>query len=170
MWKKKLCIQIMICLVMAVTYTVIQNTDVAGLQEKTASVVAVMSKHYTVSDVTEKGKTAVMNIIKAPVVVTGHIIASQEEMEYGLPIDKLERGETGSVYSVAGGTVIETGKNDKLGKYIKVQHENAVSIYGNCSKLYAAESEHVRKGQVIASFTNDGITEFYYKLEKNEDK
>lgn len=170
MWKKKLCVQISICMIVAVAYIVIQNTDAPKLQEKSASVVAVMSKHYTVSDVSEKGKQAVMNVIKAPVTVTSYIIASQEEMAYGQPIDTVKKGETGSVYSVAGGTVIETGENEKIGKYIKIKHENAVSIYGNCNKLYAKESEHVRKGQVIASFTNDGTKDFYYKLVSMEEE
>ena len=170
MWKKKMYVQIAICLIVATAYTIIQNTNTPVLQDKCASVVAVMSRHYTVSDVTEGGKKAVMGLIKAPVIVTGHIIASQEEMTYGLPIDNLEKGETGSVYSVAGGLVIETGENEKIGKYIKLQHENAISTYGNCSKIYAKESEHVRKGQVIARFTYDGTKEFYYKLVKTEEQ
>ena len=166
--KKAFIIQTAVCIVIAAVYGIIHSADLPMLQNKSAEIVSAMSKHYTVSDIKDNGKTAVMSVIKAPAVVTGHIIASREKQEYGTPIDKAEKGETTSIYAVAGGRVIETGTNDELGNYIIIQHEDAVSTYGNCSRLYVKETEHVRKGQVIASFVNDGTNEFYYHLEEAE--
>lgn len=166
--KSKLVIQIAVCLAIAAAYGIINNTEMTILQNKSAELVSVMSKHYTAADIADKGKSAVMNIIKAPAAVTSHIIASQEKQAFGLPLDDIAAGETGSVYAVAGGRVSETGNNDEFGMYIVIEHENAVSTYGNCSKLYVKETEHVRKGQVIASFVNDGKKEFYYHLEEAE--
>lgn len=166
MWKTRLIVQTIVCIMIAGGYSVIQQMDAPGIQEKTDAAVAAMSRHYTAADIADKGRTAVMSIIKAPVTVTSHIIESQETRKYGLPVDDIPSGETGPVYAAAGGRVEETGENEELGLYIKVSHGDSVTTYGNCDRLYASESEHVRKGQIIASFTNDGSKEFYYRLEE----
>ena len=167
MWKKKIFIQIAACLVIAGVYGVIQATDMNGVQEKTASVVAAASRHYTISAIAASGKTAVFNIIKAPAVVTNRIIASSETRKYGVPMDEVSNGETGPVYATAGGKVIETGENEELGTYVKISHNDTITVYGNCYRIYAKENEHIRKGQVIASFTNDGTKEFIYEMIEN---
>ncbi len=170
MWKRKLLIQSVICIVIAGGYITIQHIDSPVLQKKTENAVAAISKHYTISDIADKGTAAVMNIIKAPAVVTSRIIESQETRKYGAPVDEIVSGETGPVYAAAGGRVIETGSNDDIGLYVKISHDSAISTYGNCDRLYVKENEHVRKGQVIGCFTNDGSDEFYYDLKRSEDK
>ena len=164
MWKKKILIQTCACLVITAAYTAVNYFGGSAVSDVRESAVAAMSKHYTVSDIWDNGKKAVSAAVKAPVAVTGYIIGSQEMQQYGDPLDETETGDTASVYAVSGGAVHETGKNEKYGKYVMIQHEDAVSIYGNCSKLYVKAGEHVRKGQVIASFSKDGNKEFYYDL------
>lgn len=166
MWKLKLRTQIIICAVITAAYGIVHTAEIPWLNEKSAAAVAVISKHYTISDIADTGKAAVSNLVEIPSAVTSSIMSSQEQQEYGIPLDDLKDGETGSVYAVAGGMVTETGENDDIGLYIKIAHENAVSVYGNCDKSYVKEGEHVRKGQVIAGFTKD--KEFYYRLHKNE--
>ena len=63
---------------------------------------------------------------------------------------------------------METGENEVLGKYVIISHEDKISTYGNCDNIYVREHEHVRKGQVIASFTNDGSRTFLYDLKDLE--
>lgn len=167
MWKKKLVAQTLACLLIAGTYGIISVSDSAYINEKRDSVTAAIYVHYTISDITEIGKQAVVSLIHAPSVVTNKIIASNETRKYGLPVDNIPAGETGPVYAAAGGKVIETGENDDLGLYIKIKHEDKLSVYGNCDRLYAQENEHVRKGQIIASFTNDGTGEFIYEMIEN---
>lgn len=168
MKKSKIIYQALACIVIAAAYIIMSSISAPKVNEKCASAVAAMSKHYTVKDVAEIGVQAASGIIKAPVAVTSHIIMSQEKQQYGHPLDEPEEGETGSVYSVAGGKVMETGENEVLGKYVIISHEDKISTYGNCDNIYVREHEHVRKGQVIASFTNDGSRTFLYDLKDLE--
>ena len=168
MRKKKIIIQSVVCVMIAAGYGLLQHIEAPAAEEKVSKAVAAMSMHYTVSDIADKGRTAVVNIVRTPAVVTGKIISSQEAQKYGAPADDIPEGETGSVYAVAGGKVIETGTDEQKGMYIKISHEDSVSIYGNCDRIYAEENEYVRKGQVIASFTNDGEKDFYFELEEAE--
>jgi len=165
---KKAIIQTAVCLALLIVYTITGMVDYPELQDKRDSAVASISKHYSVSDIKDKGKTAVLNVIKAPAVVTGFIISSKEKQEYGLPLDEPENGETGAVYAAAGGRVVETGNNDEYGNYLIIDHEDKISIYGNCDRIYVKEHEHVRKGQVIASFTSDDGKTFLYELKDSE--
>ena len=165
MWKKRIIIQTVVCVVLISVYGLINVLDISWIDDKMSKAAAAVSRHYTVSDIVDKGQVAVMGIIKAPATVTSHIIESQETRKYGIPVDEIPSGETGPVYAAAGGRVVETGENGELGLFIKVSHGDTITTYGNCDRLYAEESEHVRKGQIIASFTNDGKKEFYYKLE-----
>lgn len=168
MKKKTILYQSLACLVIAAFYIAVSAAAGPVLEERKASAVAQVSKHYTVSDITGFGKQAVSGVIKAPAAVTGYIISSQDQQKYGLPLDEPEAGETGAVYAAAGGKVMETDENDTLGKYIVIDHDDKTSTYGNCDRIYVKEHEHVRKGQVIASFTNDGSKTFLYDLKDKE--
>ena len=164
MIKKILLIQTCVCIIVLCAYAAAGRTDYEEIQKKRCQAVAAMSKHYTVSDIWDKGKGTAAALINVPVSVTGYIIGAQEMQRYAEPIDSVENGETASVYAVSGGQIIETGENKELGKYIKIQHDGAVSIYGQCSRVYAEEGNHVRRGQVIGSFRQEEGKEFYYKL------
>lgn len=164
MRKKRLKFQLIACVILVLFYGVAQSITAPAAKEKLTSFVAMASTHYTASDLANGGKQVIATLVKAPVAVTNRITASQEAQQYGLPIGKTDKGETTSVYAVAGGRVIETGENDIIGKYIVIQHDDKNSIYGNCHNLYVKEGEHVRKGQVIASYINIEGKDFYYLL------
>jgi len=164
MIKKILLIQICVCMFILCIYGVVTVSDSDFLQKKRSQAVAAMSKHYTASDIWSKGKSAASTLIKVPVSVTSYVIGAQEMQEYGEPADPVKEGDTASIYAVSGGQVIETGENSKLGKYIKIQHDDAVSVYGSCNRIYVKEGMHVRRGQVIGSFKQEKNTEFYYDL------
>ena len=164
MWKKIILMQICICLFLTSGYIAIGKSGSEMLQKKTLKAVASMSEHYTVSDIISGGKNAVVSLIKSPSVVTGYLLSGKQAQQYGEPIDPVVEGAITSVYAVSGGQVIETGDNAVLGKYIKIQHDGAVSVYGQCSRIYAEEGRHVRRGQVIGSFMQEENNEFYYEL------
>lgn len=164
MWRPKLKIQIVLCLVLAVLYGAARQTDIPLVEKQMDKMVAAVSTHYTAGDLAESGKKAAAAIIQMPVAVTNQVIASQEAQKYGLPIEAAEDGETVSVYAVAGGIVSETGESEELGNYVILQHDNQISVYGNCSKIYVKSAEHVRKGQVIASYTESPEKDFIYQL------
>lgn len=166
MWKKIALVQLCICLFIVTGYITIGNSGSELLKEKRSDFVAAMSKHYTASDIFTTGKDAVTTLIKTPTIITSYILNGQESQQYAEPIDPVAEGAITSVYAVNGGQVYETGENDELGKYIKIQHDGAVSVYANCSRVYAKEGKHVRRGQVIGSYVQDENDKFYYELIK----
>lgn len=166
MWKKILLIQVCICLFIISGYAAIGRSDSEVFREKRSQAVAAMSKNYTVSDLWNKGKSAASAIIKVPAVVSSYVINTQNAENYAEPIDPVSEGGITSIYAVSGGQVIETGENAELGKFIKIQHDEAVSIYGQCSRIYTEAGRHVRRGQVIGSFMQEKNNEFYYELIK----
>lgn len=166
MWKKNLLIQVCVCLFLVTCYITIGHGDTEILLEKRGQIVATMSEHYTTADIFNKGKDVVSTLIKTPSIVTGYIIEGSADQHYAEPIDPVLEGEITSVYAVSGGQVIEAGESEEMGRYIKIRHDEAVSIYGNCSRVYAKEGKHVRKGQVIGSYINDENKKFYYELIK----
>ena len=49
-----------------------------------------------------------------------------------------------------GGTVLEVGSNERLGRYIAISHKDGlVTVYGYCSEILVKEDHIVEKGQVI---------------------
>ena len=92
-------------------------------------------------------------------------MSTKDEGKYGKPADEAKEGETVSVYAVGAGTISAVGENEKIGKFIKINHgDEAESIYGNCASIYVKELDRVKKGQVIATFKKEGDTEFYYSF------
>lgn len=164
MWKRKLKMQLIASAILIFLYGIVHNVNSPIVQEKVDTIVATVSMHYTVEDMTSRGKQAASALIQAPVAVTSRITASQESQKYGVPIGQVEEGETTSVYASAGGKVIKTGNKEALGNYIVIEHDTQISTYGNCHNLYVKEGEHVRKGQVIASYVRQEGTDFYYCL------
>ncbi len=164
MLKKIVLIQTCICLFLATAYITIGKTGPDMLKEKRGQIVAVMSKHYTAEDIFDAGKETVIGLIKTPTAVTNYIISGQELQKYAEPVDPAAEGDVTSVYAVASGQIIETGENNALGKYIKIRHEKAISVYGKCCRIYVKEGEHVRRGQVIGSYLQNEKNKFYYEL------
>ncbi|MCI7302592.1 MAG: M23 family metallopeptidase, partial [Clostridia bacterium] len=122
-------------------------------------------KNYTVSDAMTFAKNSITTIAKTPVTVTNAVLSTKDEGKYGKPADEAKEGETVSVYAVGAGTISAVGENEKIGKFIKINHgDEAESIYGNCASIYVKELDRVKKGQVIATFKKEGDTEFYYSF------
>ena len=145
MFLKKVLIQSVICMLLIAGFYASSEIENEQIIDKRNAVIATLSEHYDVNgfiDLAEPG--------------------------YGEPMDEIRPGETASVYAVAGGMVVETGENEEMGKYIKLQHKEAVSVYGNCRKLYVEEGYRVRRGQVIASFYRSDDEELYYDLVENQ--
>lgn len=168
MWKLKMLKQAGICAVILLAFIVARGVDVPQLNRGSEAVVAYLSKNYTAEDVMVFAKNSLETAVKAPVTVTNALLSANQQPKYGQPIDKeISRGETVSVYAVQAGTVSAVGKNEKIGKFIKITHgDYAESIYGNCTKIFVQELERVKKGQVIASFKREGSTELYYSLKE----
>lgn len=165
MWKWKLLKQAGVCLIIILTLTLVNSINIPALNRGSEIVMAQLSKNYSGGEVLTIAKSGVSSIVKAPATITNTVLSTKEDNRYGQPIDKVKKGETVSVYAVAAGTVISEGENEQIGKFVKINHgDGTSSIYGNCKTTYVKELDRVKKGQIIATFTYDGETEFYYSF------
>lgn len=75
------------------------------------------------------------------------------------------------IYAACNGVVLESGQNDSMGNYIKIQHENGlVSIYMHCSHLFVPSGMQVCKGDNIALVGSTGDSEaphLHFQVELN---
>jgi biotin carboxyl carrier protein len=166
MWKKKLLVQSVICIIISAVYMAGSLRGGSRINEIRAETVAAMSEHYTLSDIWDKSKKTASVIAKAPAAVTNYVIGLNESETYGKPLDEIEEGKLTSVYAVCGGMVSEIGYSEEYGNFIKIRHDDSLSVYGNCNKVYVKKGERVRKGQVIASFSNRDNTYFLFDIIK----
>ena len=164
MLKKILLVQMCVCLLIVTGYISIGKSGSDLLIDKRSEAIAAVSRHYTMSDIFTKGKKVITTLVKTPIDVSEYITIGQEGQQYAEPVDPAVEGAVTSVYAVMGGQVIETGENDEIGRYIKIKHDEATSVYGNCCRVYAKDGKHVRRGQVIGSYLQDEDNKFYYEL------
>lgn len=71
-----------------------------------------------------------------------------QQFEYHEGVDLAARCDL--VYAVGKGIVMETGFNPLLGRYIKIDHVNFISVYGHLSHIFLTSGTVVNTGQIIA--------------------
>lgn len=63
-----------------------------------------------------------------------------------------------AIVAPASGTVIETGCSNAYGNYLVIDHGDAQTFYGHCSKLLVKKGAKVKQGQTIAKVGSTGIS------------
>ena len=64
------------------------------------------------------------------------------------------------VYAILDGTVTEVGKNDLLGNYLKISHDNnIVSLYQILDKITVKKGDTIKQGTKIGESTKNNIKE-----------
>ncbi|RKD33210.1 M23 family metallopeptidase [Thermohalobacter berrensis] len=58
------------------------------------------------------------------------------------------------VVSIDDGLVIDTGKDDILGNYMKISYGEIEAVYGHLNEIYVKKGQKVMKGQLIATLNN----------------
>ena len=67
--------------------------------------------------------------------------------------------EGASIAAAAGGTVIQRGEGEHIGKFVTLEHKDSyTTIYGHCSKILVTKGMTVKKGQIIAKVGHTGRT------------
>ena len=103
--------------------------------------------------------------VSAPARVSEAVLEANEKVQYGKPLDENEDTSIHPVYAVAGGKVLRAGIRDDIGMYVKVEHPDKISTYGQLSNAAVITGERVKKGDMIGSYDSSGEKEFYYVLE-----
>lgn len=153
-----------VCIILLLSLMVLKDLDIRPVNAGIDFCTRQIAKSYQLSDLKGAGEKAVETFLEAKSVVASTII-STGETRYGEPIDELRSGEVSAVYAVSGGTVVASGEDKTLGRYIKIDHGNDTeSVYGQCSDVYVRPLERVKKGQIIAEYNNENAEDFYFVL------
>lgn len=165
--KKKLFCQITVCMV--VTAVAVYGGRVEN--EKFAKTYS-RARELVMHQVTlEEAKTVCADIsavvLDAPAKMISVVTKVNNESKYGHPIDEKSDAAIKQVHAAAGGMVLASGWDKEIGLYIKIRHEDAVTVYGNLNDIGVVEKERVQRGEIIGNFDTEGEKEFYYELREN---
>jgi murein DD-endopeptidase MepM/ murein hydrolase activator NlpD len=94
---------------------------------------------------------------------------NRREFHAGIDIS----GKTGTkIIAPANGIVLRTGYDQRLGKYIVLQHtEEIKTIYGHLSRIFLEEGEMIERGNILGAMGNSGLStssHLHYALIKND--
>lgn len=85
-----------------------------------------------------------------------HPIDGTKEFHTGVDIAAPLGTDLLAVYS---GEVVEVGENDRVGKYVRLRHDEEVEIlYGHCSNVYVEQGMIVRSGERVAAVGSTGVS------------
>lgn len=167
MKRNKLVWQIVICLIIsgiAVYGGKIKNEKISYIFDEAK---AQVMHQLTLDEIKNAGKKVASVFIEMPGQMVSAVVKANNASKYGAPIDEKSDTQIKRVHATAGGMVISSGKDDKYGLYIKIMHEDAISIYGNLSDIHVIESERVQRGEIIGSYDSNQKKDFYYELKEN---
>lgn len=60
------------------------------------------------------------------------------------------------IVSAINGHVIEVSEEGNLGKHIKIQNENYITVYAHCSEILKIVGDEVKQGEIIAKIGSTG--------------
>ena len=167
MKKNKLYWQIAVCMVISAVAVYGGNIKNETFAKYYAEAKAQVMYQLNLEDVKAAGKELGTALADAPAKVVSAVSDANSASKYGEPIDEKSDSDSKQVHAVAGGMIISSGRDDELGLYVKIKHEDAVSVYGNLSDISVFESERVQRGEIIGSFDTNSGKEFYYDLQEN---
>lgn len=165
--KRKLCWQIAACLILSGAAFAGSRTENKALSGGFDRVSEIVMHQLSFDEVKSAGIAVSARLAGAPAKVVSAITEANNASKYGTPIDEKSDSRIKQVHASAGGMVLASGWDEKIGLYIKIRHEDAVSVYGNLSDIGVVESERVQRGEIIGSFKADNEKEFYYDLQEN---
>ncbi|MEG0923644.1 MAG: M23 family metallopeptidase [Anaerovoracaceae bacterium] len=165
MKKDKILVQVIICLAIVLSFNIFSRIDNKTLNYLTEKGTKEVMRNLSFDDIKDTGNRLVAAIMQTPSKVVSAVVSANKVGEYGEPIDEKSDGNIKHVHATSGGMVLCSGIDKKIGLYIKIQHEDAISVYGNLCDINVVESERVKRGEIIGSYDTKSETDFYYNLE-----
>lgn len=77
-----------------------------------------------------------------------HPLENLTKFHYGTDLAAMSGDD---VVSFAGGVVTEVGRDDTMGNYVRIEHEDGyATLYAHCGSVYVSEGQRVAMGEKIA--------------------
>lgn len=166
-FKEKIFTQAVIC---CMIFTLVKATDFINIdviKNVRTAVETRLERNYTAEEVKQAGSELLERAKSAPAAITSVVVEANQVGEFAQPIDEDTSLKTRCVYAVNSGTVTASGISGELGSFVRIQHEDRVSTYGNLTSIKVIRGDKVRKGDIIGTYDNDSEKKFYYDLEEN---
>ena len=161
-YREKLVAQIVICMVIFAGIRTIGMLDIKGVREVKAFVGEHFQKNYTAEDIKTAGSRLIEEAGDIHSDITSVVLKANKVGEFGEPMGKADEDGIQVIYAAAAGEVTSVGINKDMGMYVKVNHNDKVTTYGNLCQLTVVTGDKVKKGQIIGSFDNKTEAEFLY--------
>ncbi len=162
--------QLIVCIIIVLCVIVIKKMDIAIVNKQIENLEAYLTMDISKSELEVMASTSIEKIKSVPTSIATAFKASDEKMAFSPPIDQVinDKSKEIVVYSIGGGTVSQVDENEKIGKYIKIVHENGMeSIYGSLNSVQVEDLNKVKKGQIIGTFENKENNALYFALLKD---
>ncbi|MFR7991118.1 MAG: M23 family metallopeptidase [Anaerovoracaceae bacterium] len=166
--KKKLYLQTAACMVIASVALYGSSSENKTVSRYYQKAKAMVMEEMSLEDVKSAGQDLSAALAGAPAKMVSLVSDANTASKYGQPIDEKSDTAIKQVHAAAGGMVISSGRDKEIGLYIKIKHEDAVSVYGNLSDIGVVESERVQRGEIIGSYDSDSGKDFYFDLQQEE--
>lgn len=166
-FKEKFFTQAVIC---CMFFTAVKATDfinIDTIKNARTAVETRLERNYTADEVKQAGSQLLEKAKDAPAVITSTVLKANQLGEFGQPIDEDTSLKTRCVYAVNEGSVVASGISGELGSFVKIQHDERVSTYGNLTSIKVIQGDKVRKGDIIGTYDKNSEKKFYYDLEEN---
>ncbi len=165
--RKKLYVQITVCALLLGAAFFGNSSGIPQAAQICGQIKGAVMRHMTMEDVKAAGSRITGSLTEMPSKVVSAMARVNDQSRYGEPIDQKASGGIKQVHAAAGGVVAASGKDEKLGLYVKIRHEDAVTVYGNLSDIRVVEKERVQRGEIIGNYETASEKDFYYDLEED---
>lgn len=164
-YKDKILMQVVTCLSFMALVNGTAMIDNESVKSFKKEIFDQMSVNYTIDDLKVMKDDFIGYMFELPKRINETIIVANEMSYFAYPIDENSSEDIVNVRAAAGGEVVYSGIDKNLGPCVKIKHNDKFSTYGNLHTINVIVGDRVKKSQIIGSYDNKSIEEFYYQLE-----
>ena len=163
-FREKFVVQSVICLLIFSAVKTTTMIDVEMMKNLKSWTEEKVTEHYSAEDLKKAAISFFGKAGEAQDIVTSVVIQANEKGRIMQPLGEADSGGIHAVYAPSGGEVVIAGISDEIGLYVKIKHDEQISVCGNLSELAVLTGERVRKGDIIGTFDSNGSADFVYEL------
>ncbi len=188
---RKFLTQVIVCIILVITVIIIKKANSTVTNKISTMIETSIKQELTIKDVATRTVDGIKYIGSIPRNIAGRFIQDNNQFAFISPIDEgnvistfggsynqleekstfqrgidyISQGEI-QVHAAEDGVITLVSNSNNYGNYIKVNHDETVfSIYSNCTNIYVSEGQKVKKGDLLASVTNEEEADNWFHFE-----
>ncbi len=165
-FREKIVTQAVICLMVFSAVRTAGMIDFRPIKDILDRADKLLSENYTAEDISEAVSGLLKQAGEARETLTSAVISANEAGSIEGELGEADEQGVQIVYAPAGGKVIGAGIDETIGMYVKIKHDEIISVCGNMATIAVLTGERVRKGDIIGTFDGSTGNEFYFGTEE----